>query len=136
TREARLENKKEFDRLVQEKLMDSPAEDWLELMHVEDIPAAPVNSLDKVLADPQVEQRHMVLELEHALGGKVKLVGNPLKMPGSIDDTFYDAPPVLGQHNEEVLGGLLGYSRAKIDLLLEEGRANIEALREHLQKRL
>ncbi|MFC2042349.1 CaiB/BaiF CoA transferase family protein [Chloroflexota bacterium] len=135
TQPARLENKEEFDRLVQEKLMEAPAEDWLELMYVEDIPAAPVNTLDNVVADPQVQQRNMILELEHTLGGKVRLVGNPLKMPGSIDDSFYSAPPVLGEHNEEVLGGLLGYSKAKIDKLLEEGRSHMEDLSEHLHKR-
>ncbi len=110
TQPARLEHKAEFDRLVQEKLMELPAEDWLELMHVEDIPAAPVNALDKVVANPQAQHRNMIIELDHALGGKVKMVGNPLKMPGSIDDTTYLAPPTLGQHNDEVLGDLLGYS--------------------------
>ena len=136
TQPARLEHKAEFDRLVQEKLMELPAEDWLELMYVEDIPAAPVNALDKVVADPQARRRNMILELDHALGGKVKMVGNPLKMPGSIDDTTYLAPPTLGQHNDEVLGDLLGYSRQKITRLLEEGKAHMGALSEHLHKRL
>ena len=89
TQQARLQHKEEFDRLVQEKLMEAPAEDWLELMNIEDIAAAPVNTLDKAAADPQVQHRHMVLELGHILGGKIKLVGNPVKMPGSIEDHDY-----------------------------------------------
>ena len=133
---ARLQNKEEFDRLIQEKLMEAPAEDWLELMNVEDVAAAPVNTLDKVILDPQVQHRHMVLELEHSLGGKMRMVGNPVKMPDSIDDSDYTAPPTLGQHNDEVLGDLLGYSREKVDKLLEECRAHLAELSEHLHKRL
>ena len=119
-----------------EKLMEAPAEDWLELMNVEDMAAAPVNTLDKVIVDPQLQHRHMILDLEHNLGGKVRMVGNPIKMPDSIDDSDYTAPPTLGQHNDEVLLDLLGYSREKVDKLLEEGRAHLEELNEHLYKRL
>jgi len=136
TQAARLEHREEFEQLVRNKLKELPAEDWLELMYLEDIPAVPVNTLDEVVADPQVQHRNMVLEMEHPLGGAMKMVGNPLKMPGCIDDTVYPAPPVLGQHNDEILGKLLGYSRRKIDRLLAEGRANIAVLSEHLHKRL
>ncbi|MBI4285785.1 MAG: CoA transferase [Chloroflexi bacterium] len=136
TQQARLQNKAEFDRIIQEKLMAAPAEDWLELFYVEDIAAAPVNTLDKVVNDPQVHHRNMVFELEHSLGERIKLIGNPVKMPDSIDDTDYLPPPTLGQHNYEVLGNLLGYPKEKIESLLAEGQANIAALREHLHKRL
>ena len=136
TQPARLQHKEEFDRLVQEKLMEAPAEDWLELMTIEDIAAAPVNTLDRVAIDPQAQHRHMVLELDHPLGGKIKLTGNPIKMPGSIDDSNYLPPPTLGQHNYDVLGDLLGYSKQKIDKLLGEGRAHMEELSQHLHKRL
>jgi len=136
TQPARLENKAEFDRLVQEALMQATAEDWIELMKVEDTAAAPVNTLDKVAVDSQVQHRHMILELDHPLGGKIKLTGNPLKMPGSIDDSNYLPPPTLGQHTYEVLGGTLGYSEEKIARLLEEGQANMAELSEHLHKRL
>ena len=52
TQPARLQHKEKFNRLVQEKLMEATAEDWLELMAIEDIAAAPVNTLDRVAADP------------------------------------------------------------------------------------
>ncbi|MFC1592691.1 CaiB/BaiF CoA transferase family protein [Candidatus Omnitrophota bacterium] len=136
TQSARLQHKEEFDRIIQEKLMEAPAEDWLELMNTEDIAAAPVNTLDKAAVDPQVQHRHMVLELDHPLGGKVKLIGNPIKMPGSIDDSDYLPPPTLGQHNYEVLGNLLGYSKEKIENLLQEGNDHMAELDQHLHKRL
>jgi crotonobetainyl-CoA:carnitine CoA-transferase CaiB-like acyl-CoA transferase len=136
TQPARLQHQEEFEQLIQEKLMEAPAEDWLELMNIEDIAAAPVNTLDKTAVDPQVQHRNMVLDLNHPLGGKVKLVGNPLKMPDSIDDSSYRPPPTLGQHNYEVFGELLGYSKEKIDKLLGEGEAHKNALSRHLHKRL
>jgi len=136
THAARIQNKEEFDRLVQEKLMEAPAEDWLELFNIEDIATAPVNTLDKTTVDPQVQHRNMILELDHHLGGKVRLVGNPIKMPGSIDDSYYLPPPTLGQHNYDVLGNTLGYSKGKIDKLLEEGKSHMAELSEHLHKRL
>jgi crotonobetainyl-CoA:carnitine CoA-transferase CaiB-like acyl-CoA transferase len=136
TLSARLENKDEFDRIVQERLMEAPAEDWLELMNAEDIAAAPVNTLDKTAVDPQVQHRNMVLELDHPLSGKVKLVGNPLKMPDSINDSNYLPPPTIGQHNYEVFGELLGYSKEKINELLGQGEAHKEELNQHLHKRI
>jgi len=92
TQPARLQHKEEFDRLVQEKLMEAPAKDWLALMNIEDIASAPVNTLDEAAIDPQVQHRHMVVEFDHPLGGKIKLTGNPVKMPGSIDDSNYLPP--------------------------------------------
>jgi crotonobetainyl-CoA:carnitine CoA-transferase CaiB-like acyl-CoA transferase len=136
TTEARLENREEFDRIVQEKFMEAPAADWLELLHIEDIAATPVNTIDKTAADPQVRYRNMILEMHHALGEKMRMVGNPIKMPGSIDDTTYTPPPTLGQDNEEILGGLLGYSREKVDRIIDEGKRNSAELNEHLHKQM
>jgi len=136
TLDARLKNRAEFDRLVQEKLMEAPAADWLELMHEEDIAAAPVNTIDKAIEDPQIQYRKMVVELEHSLGGKVKMVGNPVKMPDCIDDNEYLPPPTLGQHNYEILGNVLGYSPNKIERILEEGRQHCKELGDHLHKRI
>ena len=116
--------------------MEAPAEDWLELMNTEDIATAPVNTLDKTTVDPQVQHRHMVLELDHSLGGKIKLVGNPVKMPKSVDDSNYLPPPTLGQHNYEILGDLLGYSKEKVNKLLGEGKTHMGELSQHLHKRL
>ncbi len=136
TLDARVKHRAEFDRIVQEKLTEIPADDWLELMHEEDIAAAPVNTIDKAAEDPQIQHRKMVVELEHSLGGKIKMVGNPVKMPDCIDDKDYLAPPTLGQHNDEILGGLLGYSPRKIERILEEARQHSKELGDHLHKRI
>ena len=134
TTEARLQNREEFERIVQARFMEAPAADWLELMYAEDIAATPVNTIDKVPSDPQVQHRNMILEMEHPLGGTFRMVGNPVKMPGSIDDTRYTPPPTLGQHNEEILGGLLGFSREEIQHMLDENQQYGSELKNHLHK--
>jgi len=135
TPEQRVIHRNELEQLFQEKLMEATAEEWLEIMNRESVVCAPVNTLDKAASDPQVKHRNMVIEIEHALGGKIKLIGNPVKMPGSIDDSEYMSPPTHGQHNYEVFGELLGYSKEKIAQLLEEGKNHIGELTSHLHKR-
>ena len=61
----------------------------------------------------------MILTLNHSLGGKIKLVGNPIKMP-SIHTEEYTAPPTMGQHTHQVLTELLGYSQEEIEGLEAE----------------
>ncbi len=78
--------------------------------------------MDKVLVDPQVLDREMVVDVEHVRGGAVALVGNAVKMSATPEDVRrrYTSPPLLGQHTDEVLSGLLGYSQEQIDGLKTE----------------
>jgi len=132
TRESRVEYRDELEAIVQEAFTKEKAKDWLEVLHAERISAGPVNTLDQAAEDPQVLERRMVVEIEHPLGGKIKHVGNPIKMP-EIDEEF-SPPPTLGQHNEDILVGLLGYSQDKIDRLREEEAEHAQELMESLQK--
>lgn len=100
---------------------------------MEDIAAAKVASLDEVAADPQVAHQKMIIEMEHPLGGSIRLAGNPVKMAG-ISETEYTAPPVLNQHEHEILSGLLGYSREQIEALTDEARRNAADRLQHIQK--
>ena len=79
------------------------------------MPSAPVLTLDKVVADPQVKARHMIVDVEHPVAGKVALPGNPIKLSGSADSI--DRPsPLLSQHTDEVLAEM-GYPAEKIAAL-------------------
>ncbi len=89
---------------------------WLEELNARGIPCGPINDLDQVFADPQVQHRGMRLELEHTMAGKVASVANPIKM--STTPLAYErAPPMLGQHTDEVLLGILGLPADAIDRL-------------------
>ena len=78
------------------------------------IEAANGTAAGKTLADPQVQLRNMVVEIDHPVAGRYKTAGNPIKTGG--EESFHP-PPTLGQHTEEVLGGLLGYPSSDIQSL-------------------
>jgi CoA:oxalate CoA-transferase len=113
--ENRLANRQELDIELEKVFKNATTEEWLALMRVEDIIAGPLNSVDQVVKDPQVNHLDMILDIEHPLGGSVKLAGNPIKME-SIHGTP-KAPPTLGQHTDEVLKEVLGYTEDKIHSL-------------------
>ncbi len=94
-------------------------DEWYEFLKDKDIPVGKVYSLDEVFTDPQVVYRNMVQEVPHPTLGKIKQVGDPLKLsktPGTIRTTA----PLRGQHTEEILQEL-GYPREDINRLEELG---------------
>jgi crotonobetainyl-CoA:carnitine CoA-transferase CaiB-like acyl-CoA transferase len=118
-RKARIEN---YDTLVEQLtpiFRGGRREDWLRRLTEMDVPAAPINTLDEVFADPQVQTYGFPIEVEHPKMGKMKLLGNAVNMsrtPPGIDRP----PPMLGEHTEEILTGL-GFDRAAIsDLRAKE----------------
>ena len=74
------------------------------------VPAAPVNNVAEMVADPQVKAREMFVELDHPTYGPLKTTGTPLKLSETPGRIRWLAPRP-GEHNEEVFVGLLGYSR-------------------------
>lgn len=92
---------------------------WLERLEKGEVPAAPVNTFDRLFTDPQVLARRMVIDAPHPTIGKLRMVGSPLKM-ASLKDRPFVAPPLLGQHTEEVLRGL-GLQPAEIEKLRKQG---------------
>jgi crotonobetainyl-CoA:carnitine CoA-transferase CaiB-like acyl-CoA transferase len=84
------------------------------------VPAAPVNDVAEMVADPQVQARQMFVELEHPIYGPVKITGTPLKLsetPGRVRQLA----PLPGEHNEAVFVGLLGHSRQELARWQAEG---------------
>jgi len=71
------------------------------------VPCGPINTLDKVFADPQVQARGMRVEMPHPHAEKVALVANPIRMSESPVQ-YRRPPPMLGEHTEEVLASWLG----------------------------
>jgi CoA:oxalate CoA-transferase len=86
--------------------------EWMEELEAAGVPCAPINTVDKVLNDPQIKARDMIVELEHPVAGLMKVPGVPIKLsatPGSVDTPA----PLLGQHTEEIMKELLGWDAAK-----------------------
>lgn len=85
------------------------------------IPAAPINTIDRVVADPHIAgAREMFVECEHPVAGKVKLTNNQIKFTNNKTAIRFPAP-LLGQHNEEILSQRLGKSAEEIQALRDAG---------------
>jgi formyl-CoA transferase len=118
-RKGRIEN---YDALVQQLapiFRTGHREDWLRRLQEKDVPAAPLNTLDEVFADPQVKTYGFPNEVEHLKMGKVKMVGNAVDL-SRTPPKIQLPPPVLGEHTEEVLKSL-GYSDNDISTFLGKG---------------
>jgi crotonobetainyl-CoA:carnitine CoA-transferase CaiB-like acyl-CoA transferase len=118
-RKARVQN---YDLLVEGLtpiFRGGRRDDWLKRLIEKDVPAAPINTLDEVFADPQVQTYGFPTEVEHPKMGKVKLVGNAVDMsrtPPAIDRP----PPILGEHTDEILTSL-GYDAPALAVLRDKG---------------
>ncbi len=103
---------KHYDALnvsLAEIFSGGPREFWLSQLQAADVPAAPLNTLDDVFADPQVQHLKMRVDVAHPTLGSVGLVRNGLRLSGTPAD-IRSCSPELGEHNDEILGAL--HSRA------------------------
>lgn len=113
SRAKRLEHREELDKILEEDFRQKTTEEWLNLFYELEIPSGPINTLDKALLDPQVLSRNMVIEMDSPHTGKMKDVGNPIKMSG-VDQQTYLPAPLLGEHSEKILREILEYPPEKI----------------------
>lgn len=105
---------------LNELLSENTCDYWLEQLEEKRIPCAPVNRFSQALADPQVQHRNMVIDLQHPDGPATRGPGNPIKLSRTAEESFTPAP-LLGQHTEAVFRGLLGCSAEEIQGLRDRG---------------
>jgi len=106
--------------MISDRMRERPAREWLALLEPSGVPCGPINDLSQVFSDPQVRYRAMQVKVPHPAAGEMRMVASPMKF--SDTPIPYDAPPpTLGQHTDEVLGRILGLTRAQIDGLRERG---------------
>ena len=119
-RAGRLKNREQIDGALKRIFPTQTRGYWLDKLRAARIPSAPVNDFNEAFNEAQVIARNMVVEVEQANGQHVRMPGNPIKLSETYADTFSSAP-LLGQHNQEVYGDLLGKSDAEIAQLKNEG---------------
>jgi crotonobetainyl-CoA:carnitine CoA-transferase CaiB-like acyl-CoA transferase len=93
---------------------------WLDRLQKNGIPSAPVNTFADALSDPHVIDRDMVVNVTHPSGKTMRQVGNPIKLSEHESQEF-TSPPLLGQHTDEVLRGILGFTREALTKFKEAG---------------
>jgi len=120
TNAGRVANRAELVPKLQARIALNELDWWIAELEAAHVPCGPINTIDRVFADPQVQAREMQVELDHPVAGKVPGVGSPLKF--SNTPVRYDsAPPVLGQHTQEVLKGVLETPQDELESLTEAG---------------
>jgi crotonobetainyl-CoA:carnitine CoA-transferase CaiB-like acyl-CoA transferase len=104
----RVANREIIAPLIQSVLITRTVGDWVALCRDIDVPAAPVNTVAQAFDFPQTQARGMEIEMNHLQApAPIKLVGSPFHM-SDTPVSYRLAPPVLGQHTDEVLQGILG----------------------------
>lgn len=117
----RVRNHAQLKPIIEKWLEGKTVQDTVELFLNKGIPAAPINTIDQVVADPHIAgDREMFVEVEHPVAGVTKLTGCHIKMTDTMP-SVKTAAPTLGQHNYEVLQEYLGISRAQADELVAQG---------------
>ena len=120
TNPLRVQNRDELVPILAEMVKAQPRDWWIERLEAVGVPCGPINDLHDVFQNPQVQARGMVVEAAHPTAGKVKLVRNPMRLSASPAETD-KAPPLLGQHTDEVLREVLGRSEQDIAALHAKG---------------
>lgn len=119
TNEDRCTNKDALWPVLEAAFLKRPSTEWLRMFEKSDIPTAPVNTVDRSLADPQVRHRNMVVTA-HRGGDSLDLLGNPIKLSRTPGDTV-TWPPDLGEHTRTVLTDLLGLPADEIGAMEKAG---------------
>ena len=87
--------------------------EWLGLLEQAGVPCGPINRLDEVFQDPQVQARQSVVKMKHPSAAEVSLIASPLRL-SATPVQYRQAPPLLGQHTDQVLSDRLGYTDARL----------------------
>ncbi|MDE8346840.1 MAG: CoA transferase [Acidocella sp.] len=120
TNELRTANRDALSAQMETTFLDKPVSVWLECLERAEVPVAPVNTIDKVFADPQIQHRQMLQNVSHPTIGQVPLVANPLRF-SNTPPTAYEAPPMLGADTRTVLMERLGLNEVDCDQLAHDG---------------
>lgn len=116
----RTENMATLRLLLEQLFADHETGYWLDLIAKAKIPCGPVNSIEQVVNDPQVQFRNMITAIDHPIAGQVRMSGIPIKLsrtPGGV----MLPPPTLGQHSLEILKSHLQLDDEAIETLKRGG---------------
>lgn len=120
TNPLRVQNRELLVPILAGMVREKRRDEWIALLEAVGVPCGPINDIGEVFANEQVQAREVAIELPHPTAGKVKLVRNPIRM-SATPATSDKAPPLLGQHTDEVLGDMLGLGEAEITALRGKG---------------
>ena len=116
---ARLPRLNEIFGRIEAWTMTKSKFEAMDMLNKYDIPCGPILSMKELAEDQSLRATGTVVEVDHPTRGKYLSVGNPIKLSDSPADV--QRSPLLGEHTEEILASVLGYSAAEIEDLKNAG---------------
>lgn len=117
---ARVLHREELVALLAEKFLAANTAQWLARLAKSNVPAGPINNIAEVFAESYAEERQLKRTLQHAEAGDIPTVANPVRFSATpVQYNF--APPMLGEHTNEILQHELDYTADEIDALAAAG---------------
>lgn len=121
TNKLRTENINHLNNILEDIFVNKPAAQWLNFFEHAKIPCASINNVEKVMNNPQVLARNMIVEVEDTIAGKVKIAGNPIKMSALPETNHRNRVPEIGEHNFEIYNKYLDLNTKELEDLKAEG---------------
>ena len=119
TNEDRLQHREELDTILRENLRGRPAAEWIEELRLHGVDAGPVASLRDIVRDDHLSERGVFEQYPHTLLHEIRMARGPIRIgtePGKVGR----AAPLLGEHNTEVIGRMLGHSPQELKRMRDE----------------
>jgi crotonobetainyl-CoA:carnitine CoA-transferase CaiB-like acyl-CoA transferase len=120
TNAARVENRQLVTDTLTPVMKQQSTTWWVDRLEALKIGCGPINTLKEVFADPHVQARGVLIDMEHSSGARVQVIANPVRLSETPAD-YRLPPPVLGEHTEEILQDLLGISGKEMASLKAKG---------------
>jgi len=117
---ARVAHRGKLIPLIRQATVFRTTAEWVAALEQAGVPCGPINDLAQVFADPQVIARGLRVELPHPLAGSVPQVASPIRLSETPVE-YRNAPPLLGEHSEQVLREWLGMAASEVAALRERG---------------
>jgi crotonobetainyl-CoA:carnitine CoA-transferase CaiB-like acyl-CoA transferase len=116
----RVEHRQDLEVTLEKCFMARTTEEWLATMSGVGVPAGPINSIDQVFSAPYAAEKGLVRQVRHMTAGDIPTVANPVNFSHNPVQYRF-APPELGQHTTDILGGELGIEPAELQSLRDDG---------------
>jgi len=120
TNKQRVANRAELIPLIRQATVFKTTAEWVSELEKAGVPCGPINDLAQMFQDPQVLARGLAVNVPHPLAGSVPQVASPIRLSETPVE-YRQAPPLLGEHTEAVLGDVLGLDGAAVQRLRAAG---------------
>ena len=120
TNKLRVANRSVLVPLIRQATVFKTTAEWVAQLEEVGVPCGPINDLAQVFADPQVQARGLAMQLPHALAGLVPQVASPIRLSETPVE-YRNAPPLLGEHTQQVLEQVLGLKAGAVEALRQSG---------------